>query len=426
MSHTLLHAICGSFCLMLMASSCGFCQDGDRPRGGQGSFDVALQAGFDDQPPGAIHRNAYFQDATVHLSMQQNRAHRYWSVDYRPTFLRYDNLSAANRVDHELQFAGGAKLSRRWSMELYSRFLDSSNPFLRAEGSLSASGQGSSSFLGPNFGVVGPTRAYRTINNTLTLDYQLGPHTRLNFGANYFRDDEQDLPLLTSDTRGLSAEFEKRLGPRDTTGLSYSVQLFRVTAASTQVRVQSLLFVYGHEWRSGTELNIFAGPQLSLLQAEPTAISSSLFFETPVLERLRQPILGYAAGASLTKRVTYRASFDMAYSHRITDGGGIARPLVQDSGRLVLHQKLKKHINASLTADYSQNRPLGGLGYSTAFPAWGFSPQIEVGLTQHTSMTGFYNFSWYERLPAELQWLQQHNRLVIGLHYSLGPFPLGR
>ena len=411
---------------MLMASSYGFCQDGDRPRGSRGSFDVALQAGLDDQPPGAIHRNAYFQEATVHLSIQQNRTHRYWSVDYRPTFLRYDNLSAANRVDHELQFEGGAKFSRRWSVELYSRFLDSSNPFLRAESSLSASGQGGSSFLGPNFGVVGPTRAYRTINNTLTLDYQLGPQTRLNFGANYFRDDERDLPLLSSDTRGLSAEFEKRLGPRDTAGISYSVQLFRVMAASMQVRVQSLLFVYGHEWRSGTRLKIFAGPQFSLLQAEPTATSSFLFFETPVLVRLRQPNLGYAAGASLTKRVTDRAGFDIAYSHRITDGVGIARPLVQDSGRLSLHQKLKKHINVSLTADYSQNQPLGGLGYSTAFPAWGVSPQLELSLTRHTSVTGLYNFSWYERLPAELQWLQQHNRLVIGLQYSLGAFPLGR
>jgi hypothetical protein len=410
----------------LIASSYGFCQEGDRQRGSQGSFDVALQAGLDDQPPGAIHSDAYLQEATVHLSIQQNRTHRYWSVDYRPTFLRYDNLSAANRVDHDLQFEGGARFSRRWSLELYSRFLDSSNPFLRAEGSLSASGQGNSSFLGPNFGVVGPTRAYRTINNTLTLHYQLGPHTRLNFGANYFRDDEKDVPLLSGDTRSLSAEFEKRLRPRDTAGVSYSVQLFRVTAASIRVRVQSLLFVYSHEWRSGTQLNIFAGPQFSLLQAEPTASSSFLFFETPVLVRLRQPNLGYTAGASLTRRLTERASFDIAYSHRITDGGGIARPLVQDSGLLGFHQKLKKHINVSLTADYSQNRPLGGLGYSTAFPAWGVSPQIEVSLTQHASMTGFYNFSWYERLPAELQWLQQHNRLLIGLHYSLGAFPLGR
>lgn len=426
MSHTLFLAISSSFCLMLMSSSCGFCQEGDRQRGSQSSFDVALRAGFDDQPLGQIRRDAYFQEAALHLSIQQNRAHRHWSVDYRPTFRRYDNLSIADRVDHELQFEGGAKFSRRWSVELYSRFLDSSNPFLRTESSISASGQGSSSFLGPNFDLAGPTRAYRTINNSLTLPYELGSHARLIFGADYFRDDERDLPLLNSDTRGLRAEFEKRVGPRDTAGVSYSVQLFRVAVASTEVRVQSLLFVFGHEWRSHLRLDIFAGPQFSLLQAEPTVSSSFLFFGTPVLVRPRQPILGPAAGASLTRRLNERASFDIAYSHRIADGGGIASILEQDSGRLGLHQKLGKHINASLTADYSHNRSLGGLGFATAFPAWGVSPQVELSLTRHTSMTGFYNFSRYERVPPQLQWLQQHNRLVIGLHYTFGAFPLGR
>lgn len=422
MPFTFNRLIGGTFLLLMIATPCVFAQEEERQNRNQGTVDLALQSGFDDQPLG-IHRATYFQEAALHLSLQKGSEHLHWTLDYRPTFRRYDNPSLGNEVDHEAQFEGSVKFNRRWSGELHSAFLDSRNPFSRNQESPTAGDTGNPMPLEPGLGIVGPVRSYRTIDSSLTLHYELGPHARLNFGSNYFRDDEESIPVLSNDTRALHAGFEKLLGPRDTVGMSYSLQLFRVAVASMRVRTQSTLFVYGHQWPSRMRLDMFAGPQISLLQAEPTTASSLLFFEVPVLIPLHDRIVGYAAGASLSRRLTQHSSFEIGYSHRIADGGGITTMLVQDSARITVRHALKRYIEAALTGDYSENKALGGVGFSTPFPSWSVSPQIEFRLSRKASIMAVYNFARYERVPADLMWMQDHNRLVIGLRYSFGAFP---
>src|SRR5258708_11402447 len=140
------------------------------------------------------------------FSLREGRRHGRALRGYQPTFRHYARGSGGDRVDQKLQSEGNGKVNRRWGVELHSRFLDTSNPFARNEEFLPANETGSSLPPGPNLGLVGPARAYRTIDNSLTLHYALGPHARLNFGTDYFRDDEKDLALLSNDTRALRAE----------------------------------------------------------------------------------------------------------------------------------------------------------------------------------------------------------------------------
>ncbi len=395
------------------------------PKGRQASIDFALQQGMDDNALGADQRG-YFLEATPRMFFRQEHAHGFWAVDYRPTFRRFYNVPIADRVDHSLFVAGGVKFRRRWSADFRSRLAHSSNPFLRTQDLATGDGTEGSVILGPNLSFVAAVHPVTILDSSLSVHYQLGRHSRLTFGADYFRDDENEERLVSNDARGLRVQYEERYARNRTVSVLYSLRLFRTAAAGTRVRTHSLLVTYSYDWKPGTRLDFFGGPQFSLVRARPTLNLNFLFFQLPVLVSIREPVTGFTAGAAFGQRLNDRSSLVFSFSHRISDGGGITSTVVQNMASSALRWRLNPHFSGFLSVDLSKSYSLGHLGLSSPLQAWGISTGIDFALTRHTSLTATYGLSHYGRAPESLRPLVMHNRFVLGLRYSSGTFPIGR
>ncbi|MFQ5737599.1 MAG: hypothetical protein ACE5JX_01175 [Acidobacteriota bacterium] len=387
-------------------------------------FDLGTQQGVDDNPDGSNQASRFFE-LTPHLRFEQDRKHGFWAVDYQSTLRRYSGFSSQDRFDHQFGFDSGYRFSYRWSVDFHSTFLRSSNPFLRvADNNVGETTPGDVLF-GPNRGFVGPERRSTSLSSALTFHYMLGPHSRLNFGTDYFRRTEQVTPLLNQDTRNVRVEYEKQYARNKALAALYSLQLFRTPAADTRVRTHSILFTHSYELRPGTRLVLFGGPQFSLVRAEPT-VELNLFFFTISLDlQVREPVNTFAWGALLTQRLNDQTWLDLSVSRRVSEGGGFTGTVIQKSARLGLGRQLTRRLSVSLAGYLTDNRSLGGVELTSNLRTLGFSTGVSYALGRRVDLQAQYDFTRLGSAPEQLEPLRSRNRFTVGIHYSFGTVPLG-
>jgi len=397
----------------------------ERLLGNQVSFSLDFRQGWDDNPLGT-HVSSYFLELTPRLLFRQGRPRGFWSVAYEPTLRRYSTFSGLARNDQRLLLDTDFRIAKRWGVDFHSRIFYGNNPFLRVLDDHAGLSTPGTVVLGPNLGFVGPARPFTRSESSLTLRYLLGPHSQLKFGADYFREDQRTELLLDYDTRIFRAEYEKQFARSKSLSALYSLQLFRNSAAETSVRTHSALFTYSHEFRPGTRLTVFAGPQFSLVRAFTVTELDFLLFRLQVGLRLREPKISVAGGGLFSQRISDRTWMELSVSRRVSDGSGFLPTVVQNSARLGLRRQWTKRFSTPLNGYFTDNRALARLGSSRSLRTAGVSTGFDYAFNRHALLNVRYDYSHFDSVAEPARSLLAHNRLSVGLHYSFGTFALGR
>lgn len=385
------------------------------------SFDLETREGFDDNARGQ-NSSSLFLELAPTFSFRQQRRRGSWSVTYRPTLRRFSGLSFRDRLDHRLSFNTQLLLSKRWTLDFSHEFLRSTNPFLRVEednAPLTSDGV----LFGPNRSLVGPEHRFTRLGSRLTLQYQLGPHSLIDFDLDFSWENQTDRVLLKRSSRSFRVAYSKQYAGNKEFQVQYALQHLRASFADTRVRTHSVVFQHTYTFRPGTSLALFAGEQISLLRAEPTIDVDLFFFILRLNFSLRQQVNSLALGGLFTHRLNDRTGLAVQISQRVAEGDFVGAGVTQRSARLRLNRQLTGRLSTSLTAYWSDNSRLGAFGRRVR--TTGISTGFSYALNRRISIDGQYQFSRFGSGLQELQSRIMRNRFSVGFRYSFGPFSLG-
>lgn len=410
-------------CLALLALFAGTCRlalaqdDQIKPAIRPGVLwllDLGVGQGYDDSLVGT-GQGGNFTQFDPFLSFRQDTEHAFWSLNFRPTVQYLYNFPVADRVNENLSTLDSWQMSRRWRIDLNGSYIHTSDPFERGQDAAQAQPVGNPSVVSPNSAFVGPESPFTLFDSSATLHYQVGRHTELTFGGDYFgiRASAPGLPKTTS--QAFRTAYTKTVRRGQSIGLDYSAQFFTVTNPGENVTTNTLLLRYDLEWKTGKQLVLFAGPQYSLLNADSTS-------NGPVPNRINQRVLDYSAGATLSLRITQQNFFQLMASRRVADGAGVSGAIIQNEGWLQLSHRFSKRVSASIGSFYSEYQALGNLPVNVP-NSWGAFNRAEIGFARRSSLSIEYDYSRQARIPSSLAPLFSHNGALIAYHYSLGTLP---
>jgi hypothetical protein len=380
-------------------------------------LDLGVGQGYDDSAIGT-GQGGYYTEFDPTLDFRQDGEHGFWSLDLRPTVQRFYHFSVADRVDERASTTNLWRMSRRWTLDLSGNYLHTSDPFDRSESASGAQPVSTALVVAPNNSFIGPESPFTVFGGSSTLHYQIGRHTELTFGGDYFSSREDTPGLANTTSHAFRAGYTKTVRRGQSIGLLYSAQFFDVTDPEQQVTTHTLLLSYDFEWKTGREIAFFAGPQYSLLSASSSDISGP----SPMLAGINQDVLGYAAGATLSINITKQNYFQLMASRRIADGAAISGAVVQDEGQLELSRRFNKHLSASVGAFYSDYQALGDLPV-IAPNSWGAFNRAEFKIAPRSGISVEYDYFHQAEISPSLAPLFSHNRAFIEYHYSFGSLP---
>lgn len=386
---------------------------------------VTTYAGVDDNPGGS-QQSSRFLELRPHLRFRQERRRGFWSLDYQSTARQFTDVSVEQGLDHHLLFDTGVVFSKRAALNFNQRFVYATNAFERIMDERPGEGTPGSVLFGTNSSLVGLEQRFALASSHLSFHYLLGPHSRLTFGADYYREDLEAERLFDRDTRNFRAEYEKQYARNKTLSAIYSMQLFRTPAASTRVRTHSLLFTHSYELRPGTSLSVFGGPQYSRVQGYRTVLRRFFFFAFPSQVFINEPDISFALGLLFSHRVNDRTWVEFSVSRRVSDGSEFSSTVIQNSARLNFRHQLTHRLSTSVSAYIADNRALADLSSIPSLRTYGGSAAIRYALTRGLGLTARYESFRYRTLPEELRPYASRTRVALGLDYSFGPVRLRR
>ena len=383
------------------------------------TFDLLTRQGTDDSDDN--NGKSLFFELSPRVRFHQTRRHGFWELNYRTTFRRSSAVSNQDQFDHQFGLEAGFQLAKRWRMDFNASVLRSTNSFLRVAGREDGQVTPGDVLFGPNGGIVGPVRRFTILDSHFTAHYLLGPHSGLNFGADYRRDEEAGDFLPDTETQNFRVAYQRQYARNKNFSAMYSVQHFRLSAINYRVRTHSVLFFHTYEFKPGTQLAVFGGPQFSRVRAEPTVTLNFFFFVVPQTLRVSEPVNSLALGALFAHRVNDRTWLNFSVSRRVSEGGGFTGALIQKAARLSLRRNLTRRISASFAGYLTDNRSLGGVGLSQSLRTHGFSADFEYALSRRVSFRAGYQLAKFQSGP-----LRSRPRVEVGIRYSFGTFPVGR
>ncbi len=389
------------------------------------SLDLMLEQGAVDNV-GASEVGSGVSEVSSRLRYRQERRHGSWFLEYQPTVRRLSALSRGARIDHALQLGGTFALTKRWSINFRHRFLRSTNPFLRVDTHRPEPRTVEDVVFGPSRALVGPERRFTQVGVGATFNYQLDSHSRLDFGASYFREDRPDEFLRDHETQNFLVTYQRKYARNKSVAASYSLQFFHLPDFNQRVRTHSILFTHWYEVVPGSTLALFGGPQFSHVKADPFEELNLAFFSIPQAARTRESVIGLAVGALFTQRVTERTGLQLSVSQRVSEGAGVRGSSRQKSARVNLQRQLTRRLSASIGAYVTDNESLAVAVRKFHFSTWGLGARVNYAFNQRVSIGMRYAFSRFGGGPESVRGLLSRNRITVSLRYSFGPFPVGR
>lgn len=377
-------------------------------------FDLGVGQGYDDSPLGTGQGGYYTQFNPV-FDIRQDREHGFWSINLQPMVQRFYTFSVADRVNESASTLDSWQITRRWRFDLTGNYLHTSDPFAQTQDGAQAQPIGNPVVVSPNNTFVGPESPFTVFGGSGTLSYQVRRYTELTFGGDYFSNRQTTAGLPNTSSEAFRAGYARMVRRGQTIGLNYSAQFLSVTNPGESITTNTLLLSYNFEWKAGRQIALFAGPQYSSIGATLSAFGGP----SPVLIGLRQQVLSYSAGATLSLLLTKQNFFQLMASRRAVDGAGVSGAEIQDEGQLSVSRKFTKRVSASVGGFYSQNQALGNL--PLAMPnTWGTFNRAEFKFAPRSSFSAEYDYFHQAAVSSALAPLFSHNRIVLEYHYSFG------
>lgn len=376
-------------------------------------FDLGVGQGYNDSPLGT-GEGGYYAEFDPTLDFRQTREHGFWSLNFQPMVERFYSFSVADRVNELVSTRDSWQISRRWRVDLDGSYAHTSDPFFTGESASGAQQVDPSGVVAPNNAFIGPEAAYTVFTGSSTIHFQAGRYTELTFGGDYFRNREDVAGLSNSSSYAFRGGYTRMVRRGQTVGLLYSAQSFTITDPTEQVRSNSLLLSYDFAWKTGQQIELFAGPQYSQVSATvpaPGGSSSTV--------AVNQSVLGYAAGATLSFVLTSRNYLQLIAWRRIANGSAASGAAIQDEGQLTLSRQFSKRLSASVGAFYSEYQAVGDL--PIALPnGWGAFNRAQLHLGPRSTISIQYDYFHQAQISSVLAPLFSDSRALIEYHYSFG------
>lgn len=380
-------------------------------------LDLGLGQGYDDNLIG-IGRGGALTQFDVSLDLHQAWEHGFWSLDFQPTVQRLS--SVVDRVNESVSTRDSWELSRRWTLDLNGNYLHSGDPFAGTQLASEAEPTSGAVVVAPNSAFIGPGAPITIFGGSATLSYQMGRNSGLTFGGNYFSN-RGESPLPSINSPAFYINYTKMVHRGHTIGFLYSAQSFDVTNPEERVTTHSLLLSYGYEPKLGWQIALWAGPQYSLIDTNSVNAAGSYSPLTVV----GQSLLGYSAGATLSRLIAKRSFFQLMASRHVTNGAGTSGAVISNAGQLSLSRPINKRLSVYVGGFYSEYEQLGNLPVSQP-NAWGAFNLAAFEFTPRSSISIRYDYSYYVPIPSYVGASYSHQRVLIEYHYSFGKLPDAR
>ncbi len=376
-------------------------------------LNLGVGQGYNDDPLGA-GKGGYFTEFDPVLDFSQDRPHGSWSLNFQPMVRRFYNFSVADQVNEMASTKDSWQMSRRWEIDLNGSYVHTSDPFFNGESPSGAQAVSTSGVVAPNDAFLGPEAAYTDFAGSSTIHFQAGRYTELTFGGDYFSNREAVSGLSNSSSYAFRGGYTRMVHRGQTIGLLYSAQSFTVTDPGEQATTNSLLLSYDFEWKTGRQLQLFAGPQYSQVSANISNLGGP---SLPLA--INQNVLGYAAGATLSLVITKQNYLQLMASRRISNGAAVSGVTIQDEGQLNLSRRFSKRLTASVGALYSEYQAVGSL--PVALPnGWGAFNRAQFNIDPRSAISIEYDYFHQSQISSALAPLFSDNRALIEYHYSFG------
>jgi hypothetical protein len=383
-------------------------------------FGLGLGQGYDDDPFGT-GQGGDFAQYNPDLTLRQDKKHGFWLLDLQSSVQQFYNFAITDRFNESASTIDSWQISRRWTFDLNGNYLHSSDPLAPTQGTGEAQPVGSPNVVSPNSAFIGPQSPFTVFGGSSTVQYQAGRYTGLTFGGDYFSSRENAPGLPNTTSQALRAGYTRMVQRGQSVGLDYSAQFFSVVNPSENITTNTLLLSYNFEWKTGRQIALFGGPQYSSLSGNLAGTVGS----PSVLTGVTQQVLSYAAGASLSLRISQQDFFQLMASRRVAGSGGVSGAGIQDEGQLGLSRRFTKRFSASTGGFYSEYQALGNLPVVQP-NSWGTFNSAQFNFAPNSSVSVEYDYFHQTLLASSLAPLFSHNRALIEYRYSFGTLHRGR
>lgn len=338
---------------------------------------------------------------------------------YRPTIRRVTEFSFQDRWDHQLGLKIQRSLSPRWNLSLQQSAVYATNPFFHTLGDPSGETTFGDLVVAPEHGGLGLDLRTLRSESSLTLAHQLGPRTELSFGADYYLEDPADDRLMHRNILNYRAGYRRQLSRRNAFGVFVSRQRFQSATTHARVLTDSVFLRYEREFRPGTRLWVYAGPQFSKLTLSQVTLDL-FFFRITVHETAHESITGPAYGAALLHRIDDHTWINLDYTQRVADGGVFTGTSRQKSFHSGVRRQLGRRVDLSVETTYTDNKAFGGLGPDFILRSAVATTGLRIRVTRRSGFNLRHSYAYYNEVPAELTHLSSRNQVTLGLYYRLG------
>lgn len=339
-----------------------------------------------------------------------------WDLSYSPSFTIYQHYSALNRIDHELAFSFGYRLSPHVTLTLRDSFYKAPSLVTLSDQNATESGVGV--IQRPNYSILAPVSEQITNFGTATITYQFGPNSMV--GAKgavselwYPNKTNAGPYLFDSTAQAAEAFYSRRFSRSIYLGASYDFQKLLAHPSVAQTTTQSILLfttLYLDHTQSFS-ISLFAGPQQSDTRGGPA-----------VPLKMLSPEFGASFGWQGT-----HTSFLAGYQRRVSEGGGLGGAVRSKSTVVVVRRQLLKTFTADLVGSYATNSILNSLlsGSGTRIVSGGIS--LERPLGEHLNLAFGYTrlHQGLNNLATTPNWTPNADRAWGSILYEFER-PLGR
>lgn len=407
--------------VVISASSLLWGQASANEPGNLFSYGISLSTEYEDNNSGSVTRkDGFIYSVQPEFGLLVTRPRWRTNLDYLPSFTYSPHSgSRHNALAHSLGFGFSRQLSKRLTLNLESNFDLSNNPF--DEVRVTSQSDPTQPLNGSDNTNSGEVISRRVGDAGMELKYAVSKRSTIGLGGSFRRADyRENIDLVFDDSRRSVAEsahfsFNRRLGPRASTGFRYAYQKFDLGRGEFKTDSHSLLYTWDFGFTRTLSLATFVGPDYS--------DSRSRSLEAALSGAARSRKLSAIGGATFAWEGRHHGLSATA-RRRISDGGGARGNVRMDS--FSIHGKRQVSRNLGITGFVTYNRNhllLAVSGSAENFNYLATGTGLERRLTQNCSLNLFY---WHvQRGDAQSASFRSGNRVGIRLAYSQKR-PLGR
>jgi hypothetical protein len=311
---------------------------------------VTLQSMYDDDP--YLMSNSvsnYSVSIFPQLQLNQSRSRIRWLLDYAGGFTFNEQLAQQNQTSQSLNFdlhyriTQHASLRASQSVNYISGLFGSVNSL---NGSIPGAPQGTNPFvltpLAKQFNAV--TRV--EIGDQLSAADIVGASG--GFNDLQFQDAPPTSSLLNTREESASGYYMHRLTPANWVGTNYSFEHLGYPGTLNNTIVHRVVLFDSYTVKRNMTISLFGGPQYYNDRFETDTVPPQLSANSK---------WSIAGGAGLGWH-GQRTSAQVAYVHRISDGGGVQSSVQVNSVNGGLRHEFASHWGLSLNAGYAANDAL--------------------------------------------------------------------